>query len=78
MQAFFFLLKFCNISKSFKTDISNPVVLLLLSLSLCFMHAHQELRVIQVEEGPRGALRASQKHGGLLAFHPKRNVAAGG
>lgn len=69
---------FSNISKSFKTDVSNPVVLLLLGLSQCFTHAHHELRVQRVEEGPRGALRASQKHSGLLAFHSKRNVAAAG
>lgn len=67
---------FFNISKSFKTDVSNPVVLLSLGLSLCFMHAHHDPRVQQVEEGPRGALRASQKHCGLLAVHSKRNVAA--
>lgn len=58
-------------------DVSNPVILLLFSSSI-FLHAHQELRVLHVEEGPRGALRASQKHAGLLAFHPKRNVAAAG
>lgn len=30
----------------------------------------------RVEEGPRGALGASQEHSGLLAIHTKRNIAA--
>lgn len=38
-------------------------------------HAHFELCTLRVEESPRGSLRASQKHAGRLAFHPKGNVA---
>lgn len=32
--------------------------------------------MLWVEEGPRGALGASQEHAGLLAVHTKRNIAA--
>lgn len=32
--------------------------------------------MLWVEEGPRGALGASQEHSGLLAVHTKRNIAA--
>lgn len=41
-----------------------------------YVSAYTKLGVHWVEEGPRGALRASQEHFGLLSVDAKRYIAA--